>query len=399
VTQVRALICSGGGSGNVHPLVPFARALSALGSRVAWAVSPAQQATIRGLGFESFAVGPSKGLKELASRERSTELRELDEVDRARSIIDGFASLAQATVAELAAVVEQFQPDVLLRDTTAMAAWIVGERSGVPVALFDFGGVPPSVTARVAGPRLNQLREVFGLPADPGLASVYRWLVLVGAPPGWTSADRLAPTAHVLQPPDFDWAEIRQKPTWLDALRDEGPVVYATLGTVFGNSPGVWQAIFRAAAQEPEITFVATVGPSGPAGQYEPPSGNVRVETYVPQSHVLDIASAVICHGGYGTIMGALRRGLPIVSLPMPAADNILNATRMSALGAGIMVPQTDQTAPAIRGALGRVLTEPGYKRAASQIAAQIAEQPSPEQGAQLIQTLARTRRPILRGC
>jgi UDP:flavonoid glycosyltransferase YjiC (YdhE family) len=396
---VRALICSGGGSGNVHPLVPYARSLSALGIRVAWAVSPAQQAKVRDLGFESFAVGPSDGLERLAGRERRADMRELDEGGRASVVIDGFASLAHATVAELTATVEHFQPDVLLRDATAYAAWIVGERTGIPVALFDFAGAPPSVVAKVAGPRLNQLRGAFGLSPDPSLGSMYRWLVLVGAPPGWTRVEKLAPTAHLTQPPDFDCAEIRDKPAWLDALRDAGrPVVYATLGTVFGDTPAVWQVIFQAAAQEPGTTFVATVGALGQHDEFRAPTSNVRVESYIPQSYVLDIASAVICHGGYGTIMGSLRRGLPIVSLPMPAADNIRNATQMSALGAGIMLPQVLQTAPAIRSALRRIFTEPGYKRAAGQIASQIAEQPSPEQGAQLVRRLARTCQPIRRG-
>jgi UDP:flavonoid glycosyltransferase YjiC (YdhE family) len=395
---MRVLICSGGGSGNVHPLVPFARALSELGSDVTWAVSSAQQAKVTDLGFECVAVGPRAGLQELASHERDAGMRELDEAGRARSITDGFAALAHATVAELTTVVEDFQPDVLLRDSTAMAAWIVGERTGVPVALFDFGGVPPSVTAKVAGPRLNQLRDGFGLPADPSLASLYHWLVLVGAPPGWTPVDRLAPTAHVLQPPDFDCAELLERPAWLDALPAGRPVVYCTLGTVFGDSPAVWKAIFEAAAREPDITFVAAVTPPARPSQYADVAGNVRVGAYIPNSYALDVASAVICHGGYGSIMGALRRGVPIVSLPMPAADNILNATRMSALGAGIMVPQAEQTAQAIRGAVGRVLTEPSFKRSVGQIASQIAQQPSAAEGAQLIRRLARTRQPILRG-
>ncbi len=392
---MRALICSGGGAGNIHPLMPFARALTELGVRVAWAVAPAQQVTTRDLGFESFAVGPRDGLEQLASRERSTDMRQLDQATRARTIIGGFAALAEAAVPELTAVADEFQPDVLLRDTTAYAAWIVGERINIPVALFDFGSVPPLLAARVAGPRLNRLRAVFGLPANPDLASMYRWLVLVGAPPGWTSLDNLAPTAHLIQPPDFDGAETRHKPAWLDTLRDHQPVVYATLGTVFGNSPGVWQAIFGSAALEPEVTFVATVGDL--PDQHAALTGNVRVERYIPQSYVLDMASAVIAHGGYGTTMGALRRGLPIVCLPMQAADNVLNATRTAALGAGIVIPQAEQTAPAIRDALRRVLSDPAYKDAAGQIASQMAQQAPPEKAAQLILRLARTRQPIVR--
>lgn len=393
---MRFLICPGGGYGNLHPVVPYAQALAALGHDVAFATSPAHVQTVGSLGFEGYAVGPADGIEQIITAERKPRMRELDEAGRASSVIDAFATLAQATLTDLTAVVEHWDPDALLRDTTAFAAWIAGEQAGVPVALFDFGGVPPAVAARIAGPRLNQLRDTSGLPADPGLATIYRWLVLLGAPPGWSDLETLPATAHLLQPPEFDRAPNQARPQWLDALDSGRQVVYATLGTVFGDTPHAWQAIFAAAADEPELTLVATVGALAAEHLSAlPPS--IRVERYLPQSYVLDTAAAVISHGGYGTLMGALRRGLPIVCLPMPAADNILNASRMSALGAGLVIPQADLSPATIRQALRRVLTEPRFRQAASQMAAAITALPPPEHGALLLERLARSREPITR--
>jgi UDP:flavonoid glycosyltransferase YjiC (YdhE family) len=337
------LICPGGGYGNLHPLVPMAQALAGRGHPVAFASSPMHLGTVRELGFEGFGAGPPEGISQIITAETTAELAGLGEAGRAGRagrVIDAFAALAEATVPDLSAVVRRWRPDVLVRDTTAFAAWIAAEDAGIPVALFDFTGVPPPLAARVAGSRLNRLRAAFGLPADPALASIYRWLVLLGAPPGWSDLRHLSPTAHLLQPPEFDRAPVESRPGWLDSLPGRSRVVYATLGTVFGDSSDTWEAIFAAAAAEPALSLIATVGPAGNPQRYGALAANIRVERYLPQSWVLDAADAVIAHGGYGTLMGALRRGLPIVTIPMAAADNLRNATRVAALGAGLMLPE-----------------------------------------------------------
>jgi UDP:flavonoid glycosyltransferase YjiC (YdhE family) len=394
---VRFLICPGGGYGNLHPLVPLAMALADRGHAVAFATPPIHLGTVRELGFEGFPTGPSGGVTGIVTRETAAELADLGEAERARMVIDAFAALAEATVPDLSAVIRRWRPDVLVRDTTAFSAWIAAETAGIPVALFDFAGVPPPLAARIAGPRLNRLRAAFGLAADPTLASVYRWLVLLGAPPGWSDLDQLAPTAHLLQPPEFDRAPIESQPDWLDSLKGRSRLVYATLGTVFGDSPDIWAAIFAAVAAEPELSLIATVGPAANPRRFGALPANIRVEPYLPQSWLLDTADAVIGHGGYGTIMGALRRGLPILTIPMQAADNHMNGARVAALGAGLMLGQDQRNAAAIRQALQRVLNEPGFRHAARDLAAATAALPSEQFGACLLERLARDRRPILR--
>jgi UDP:flavonoid glycosyltransferase YjiC (YdhE family) len=394
---VRFLICPGGGYGNLHPLVPLAQALADHGHAVAFAAPPMHLGTVRELGFEGFPAGPPGGVARIVTGETAAELAELGEAGRASRVIDAFAALAEATVPDLSSVIRRWRPDVLVRDTTAFAAWIAAEDAGIPAALFDFAGVPPSLAARVAGPRLNRLRAAFGLPADPALATVYRWLVLIGAPPGWSDLSQLAPTAHLLQPPEFDGAPIEHRPGWLDSMPGRSRLVYATLGTVFGDSPDIWAAIFAAAAAEPELSLIATVGPAGNPQLFGALPANIRVERYLPQSWVLDAADAVIAHGGYGTLMGALRRGLPILTIPMQAADNLRNATRVTALGAGLTLGQDQRNATAIRQALHRILNEPGFRHAARGLAAATATLPSAQYGARLLERLARDRRPILR--
>lgn len=395
--DVRFLICPGGGYGNLHPLVPLAGALADRDHTVVFATSPIHLATVELLGFEGFAVGPTGGIDEFITGATRRELERADGTGRATRVIEGFTALAEATIPDLTELVRHWRPDVLLRDTTAFGAWIAGDQAGVPVALFDFAGFPPALTAAVAAPPLDRLRRIFGLRPDPDLRTMYRWLVLVGAPPGWTDLNQLASTAHLIAPPEFDRASLQTRPAWLGTRPAGRPLVYATLGTVFADSAGARDAIFAAAADNPHVDFVATIGPSLDPTAHGAVAGNVRVERYVPQSYVLDVASAVIAHAGYGTLMSAVRRGLPIVSLPMAAADNLLNASRLSALGAGIVLDRHQRTPEAIGHALRRVLDEPAIRRAARNLADATASLPSSDDGARLIERLASTRRPIHR--
>ena len=104
---MRFLICPGGGYSSLHVLVPLARALADRGNAVAFATPPMHQGTVGELGFEGFPVGPAGGISGIAAGETSAELAELGGAARARKVIGAFASLAEAMVPELSAVVRR----------------------------------------------------------------------------------------------------------------------------------------------------------------------------------------------------------------------------------------------------------------------------------------------------
>jgi UDP:flavonoid glycosyltransferase YjiC (YdhE family) len=94
--------------------------------------------------------------------------------------------------------------------------------------------------------------------------------------------------------------------------------------------------------------------------------------------------------------MGALRHGVPLVILPLAAADNAANAARVAALGAGIVVDESARSASVIRDAIRAVLEEPRYRAAALDVAQSIRSLPPIESAAGLIEQLARDRQPVL---
>ena len=108
------------------------------------------------------------------------------------------------------------------------------------------------------------------------------------------------------------------------------PSVYFTLGTVFNLESGDLFARVLTGLRELPVEVVATVG----TGSTRPSSGelpaHIRVERFVPQSEVLPRSSAVVSHGGSGSVLGALAHGLPQVLIPM-GADQPLNADALRA--------------------------------------------------------------------
>ena len=78
-------------------------------------------------------------------------------------------------------------------------------------------------------------------------------------------------------------------------------------------------------------------------------------------------ASVVVTHAGLGTVAAALHYGIPLVCTPI-GRDQILNADRVAAVGAGVALgpsPESDQVADGVRA----VLADPGYRRAAGAMA------------------------------
>jgi UDP:flavonoid glycosyltransferase YjiC (YdhE family) len=66
---------------------------------------------------------------------------------------------------------------------------------------------------------------------------------------------------------------------------------------------------------------------------------NVHVEAWVDQVDVLDVAALVICHGGSGTVFGALAAGVPLIAAPM-FADQPTNARLVVDAGAGVALAE-----------------------------------------------------------
>jgi len=98
---------------------------------------------------------------------------------------------------------------------------------------------------------------------------------------------------------------------------------------------------------------------------------NVTVTRWVRHADALPHCSAVITHGGHGTVMKALIAGVPLVLVPL-GRDQPDNAARVVHTGAGIRL-RKNATVSALRTAVSRVIEDPRYHAAARRMAARLA--------------------------
>jgi MGT family glycosyltransferase len=227
----------------------------------------------------------------------------------------------------------------------------------------------------------DELRRSVGLRADPDAETLRLSPYLTTFPE--SIEDPVVPprprTERFRDPP---WDEpAGELPDWWTA--GEAPLVYVTFGRVAGGmamAAAVYSAAIEAVA-ELAVRVLLTVGHDTDLDAFGATPANVRVESWVPQADALDVATAVVCHGGSGSTLGALPAGLPLVVVPL-FADQPDNARRVEEVGAGVAV-QPD--ASAIREALRAVLEQVSYRDTVPRVAAELRSQASADAAVELL--------------
>lgn len=386
-------------TGHFNPLVPIARALRDAGHAVAFACPAGFAPAVEAAGFEVFPAG---------FEERGRSIRELfpgvsgqAEADQ-RAVWMGtrvfIGVYGAAMAANLLGVCRDWSADLIVRDTGEFGGCVAAEALGLPHASVRTGANGGTYTRRGRwNAALATLRERAGLEPDPDDAMLFRYLHLAAEPPGFTPpGDAPPPTAHLLRPVNFESGD-EPLPPWVAALGGR-PTVYATLGTVISGYPlgrATFATILAALRDEP-YNLILTVGRATDPAEFGPQPPNVRIERYVPQSHLLPHCDLVLNQGGFSTVTGALNAGLPMVLVPL-STDQPLNAACCAALGVGAVVGPEERTPEAIRAAVRAVLADPSYRTNAERVRDAIGALPGLEHAVALLERLAAEKQPLLR--
>lgn len=237
-------------------------------------------------------------------------------VSPTRIRLPGLAALFGEPSARLAADVlasaGHWAPDLVVRDNTELGGWVVAHVLGVPLVVFGVVERLPPPTMRTFARQLDELRAPYPELAGADAASTYGDLYLEPTPPALlTSAP--AP-GQLLIRPAVEVSDGAQAPEWLRQLGDRR-VVYLTLGTVLHRKRGLLEVLLEALATE-DVDVVFTYGAQE---QLSGLPANVQAAPYIPQGLILPLCSAVLCHAGRGSVMGALAHGVPLVLAPMAA--------------------------------------------------------------------------------
>jgi UDP:flavonoid glycosyltransferase YjiC (YdhE family) len=318
---------------------------------------------------------------------------DLDREDR--DLREGFATrLARERVTAVLELSAAWQPDLLVCDEIDFGAVVAAERLGLPYATVLVIAAGSFVRQEVVGEPLNALRAEHGLPPDPDLAMLNRYLVLSPCPPSYRNlAFPLPATAHSIRPLTLGAAPNNTLPPWRVHLNG-APIVYFTLGTVFNLESGDLFERVLAGLRELPINVIATVGREINPAEFGPQPANIQIERYIPQLVILPHCAAVVSHGGSGSVMGALAHGLPMVLIPM-GADQPHNAARCAQLGVARVLDAVEATPETVRLAVAAVLAKSSYRRAAERMRDEIAALPGPAHTLMLLERLAMEKRPI----
>jgi UDP:flavonoid glycosyltransferase YjiC (YdhE family) len=388
---MRVLFTTQPGSGHFNPLAPFARALVGAGHEVAFACAESFRPDVEAAGFAAFPAGLDWRI------DRMTQF-----IPDAPPPGPGRMSwinrhwrdtTARATAPDLLALAERWRPDLFVREGSEFGACLAAELLELPNAVAGALWFRPQ--APLMAP-LDAVRRDLGLAPDPMGAQIYRYLALAPMPPSWVAPDEeLPPTVHFVRQDPRDPAVGGDLQSWLADRPLDRPLVHATLGTTEANrTPGLYEAILAGLRDEPVDLVVAVGEHQDPAGFGSQPP-HVRVECHVDHGALLPRCDAVGAHGGFGTIMGCLAAGVPMVVIPVQG-DQPRNAQRCADLGVGLVVGPEERTPEAIRAAVRAVLAEPSYRKSAERLRDEINALPGMDRAMHLLEQLAVDRKPLL---
>jgi UDP:flavonoid glycosyltransferase YjiC (YdhE family) len=375
---MRVLLATTAGAGHFGPLVPVADAAQRRGDEVL-VVAPQSFAGFverAGYRFRPGADPPEEELRPVWERVPTLSRDEANEV----VVREIFGRLdARAMLPGVRAAIEEWRPDLVLRDPSEFASAVAVEIYGIPHARVAIGLAAFEEEAlRIAAGAVDELRRSVGLPADPDADAIRRSRYLTTVAASVEDPIHLGPS-KALRFRDPGWEVVTTPlPDWWND--GDAPFVYVTFGTVAATLPlaaSVYRNALEAVDGLPANVLLTTGDRGDPNGLGLLPA-NVHVERFVPQREILGHASAVVHHGGFGSTMGALAAGVPAVVVPL-FADQPYNARRVEAIGAGLALDVADGPG-SLRAALERVLDEPSFRDAACRIAGEMRALPTADE-------------------
>ena len=267
--------------------------------------------------------------------------------------------------------------------------------SGLPVADRSAWAAFREEYHRVHGGLLaehNEFRASVGVePCPPDeFNTASRWLNLFEFPSAvdYRRARPLGPTWHRLE------SSVRAGEAAFDVasyLPGEGKVVYLSLGSLGCMDLNLMQRLIDALATTAHRVIVS-MGPLKDQMRLGP---RMYGDEFLPQPSILPQCDLLITHGGNNTVCEGFSCGLPMIGLPL-FWDQYDNAQRLAETGFGARLPTYDWSEEELVGTAERLLADDGLKARMAVIAADVRSRPGEVKGADLIERLALTGRPVL---
>jgi UDP:flavonoid glycosyltransferase YjiC (YdhE family) len=202
------------------------------------------------------------------------------------------------------------------------------------------------------------------------------------------------------EPLDATWHRLQSTVRESEAAFDvgeqvpgDGKVVYLSLGSLGCMDVELMQRLIDALAAG-EHRAVVSMGPLKDQMKLGP---NMYGDEFLPQPRILPQCDLLITHGGNNTTCEGFHFGLPMIGLPL-FWDQYDNAQRLDETGFGVRLPTYDWTEERLLDAIDRLLANADLAGTMRSNAEAIRADPGREKAADLLERLAGTREPVLRG-
>lgn len=392
--QLRVLLTTQPGTGHLNSMVPLARALTAAGHEVAFATGATFCSTVEAAGFRAIPAG----LDFLQSAAASA-FPELASLAGEKASVYWLKSVwldaaPKRMLPDLLRVIRDWKPAVVVHDFWDFAAPLAAEAAGIPYAVHVLSCFRPvEMLARFFGMEFRLLRELAGLPPDPHLAYLYRYLYLDYYPPGLQPTGPVVPAVvHHIRPGPFETPGV-EAPGWLMTL-PRRPTVYVSMGTVFSDVPELFKLVLRGLRDEDTNVIVTLGSPDRDPSDLGPPPDNARIESFVAQPLILQRSDLLVTHAGPNAIVEALSNGLPMLCIPL-SAEQPVNARNCEQAGIALSLDLADLTPERVKLTVRRLLTEGSFKSNARWLQTELQQLPDSTHAVRLLERLACTRRPV----
>ncbi|AKS35084.1 glycosyltransferase [Mycolicibacterium goodii] len=379
--------------GHVYPLAALLTELADRGHDVHVRTMAREVATMRAAGFRAEAVSP--GIEEIRGNDRTTtDAREVLAMS-----IDVLCGRAALEVDDIRAAIAHARPDVVIVDANCWGAMAAVEAEAVPWVVFSpftpylrSRGVPPFGPGLRPWPGLpGQLRDavmrrvIRRMFDEPALRRLNPLRAEVGAAQV-DSVDAMMRRAPLLlavggrpfEYPHPDWEDRVSligacsyepgpggRPPWLAEI--DRPIVLVNTSSVEQADTILASTALRALADEP-VHVVATFPAGVPPGLPQP--SNATICEFIPHGAVLDRAVCVVTHGGMGSTVKALERGIPVCVVPF-ARDQAEVARRVQMARCGTRLPAKHLGPARLRRKVRQAMTmSEGARRVAAGFAA-----------------------------
>lgn len=407
-----------GSHGDVHPFVGLGHALLERGHQVTVVTNPHFEPLVRQLGLNFLPLGTEEQFRQ------AIDNPDLWEPMRGFRLVMSMLGELVRPLYDILVELTRAGDVVIAAQVTAWGARVAQDAIGVPVVTIHLQ--PSVMLSAIDPPRVPLYALIKPLPVwarqrvidaaqrymiDPLIApAVNRVRSEVGLAPvrmvtkWWHSPQRvLGLFPDWFAPPAPDWpAQLTLTGFPLFDERDHvepDPVLERFLAQ--GDPPIVFTAgsanrhgadFFRAAVEACTLLgrrgllvarFAEQMPPDLPA--------HVSHVSYVPFSHLLPRAAAIVHHGGIGTTGQALAAGIPQLVTPL-AHDQPDNAFRLEKLGVGRALPPDRVRGSSLAHELGTLLGDPKLMARARALAERIDRNATVEASCRVIEEVGESR-------